>query len=542
MSLSALLGVKASDVQSRQASHALHVTAMTHDILKALPLPAALMDGEGTLLAINPALKDALFAGADQSLGDIAVGYDKGSCVRLTGAGRSLELDVTALESGGYLAIVGSGHTPATALPPYRLDTLTGLPDRSVLKPLFKQLHASAENEKCALLLIDLDRFKNVNDTLGHPVGDALLVQVVERLKSAIRDDDTLLRLGGDEFVLIQRSANQPEAAESLAKRLIDLVSRSYMLDNHAVGIGASIGITVQHIQHADADTLLKNADLALYHAKQSGRGQYHFFEPAMAQAASRKRALEDDLRNAIALKQFEVHYQPLAELSDKTITGVEALVRWQHPHKGLIPPDDFIPLAEETGLIIQIGEFVLNEACQAAAKWPGTPVIAVNVSALQIETPGFVDTVKAALMRSGLAPERLEIEITESLMIHNTEQALAVLEDLKALRVRIVMDDFGTGYSSLSHLRAFAFDKVKIDRSFIASMGANTNTDGVIQAIVDLGLTLGMKTSAEGVETEHQLEQLKLQGCCQVQGYFISRPLNEADMAALLAGHHTSP
>lgn len=380
----------------------------------------------------------------------------------------------------------------------------------------------------CALLLIDLDRFKNVNDTLGHPVGDKLLVQVVDRLKSAIREEDTLIRLGGDEFALIQCGAVQPAASDSLAKRLIDLVSRTYLIDQHVINIGASVGISVQDIAEASIDKLLKRADLALYHSKGNGRGQHHFFEEQMEQAALTRRDTEAALRKAIVLRQFEVHYQPLADLENQAILGAEALVRWKRPGQGLVPPDEFIPLAEETGLIVAIGDFVLQQACQAAAAWPNTYSIAVNVSPVQVLSPNFIETVRNALKRSSLAPERLEIEITENLLFSDAEAALVVLNQVKTLGVRIVMDDFGTGYSSLSYLRSFPFDKVKIDRSFVSNMDGSQESMGISQAIVDLGISLGMNTTAEGVETNEQLQQLKEQGCDEIQGYLISKPVTK--------------
>lgn len=497
-------------------------------------MPAALISDTHTVLHMNAALTQSMGKGVAAS--EISVVPSGEGTARLSAGTRNTILEMRPLDGGGFLALEVDDAAGGDALALYKVDTLTGLPDRSVLDPLFRQLKASAHEADCALLLIDLDRFKNVNDTLGHPVGDALLIQVVERLQSATRDDDTLLRLGGDEFALIQTNAPQPQAANALAQRLIDLVGRTYLLDGSVINIGASIGISVQKVQDADATNLLKCADLALYHSKENGRGQHHFFEAAMEEAAINRREMEGELRRAIALRQFVIHYQPLADLEDRRITGVEALVRWRHPTKGLVAPDDFIPMAEETGLINQIGSFVLQKACITAAKWPSLQILAVNVSVVQIETEGFVDIVKAALKRSGLAPERLELEVTESLMLNNMEQALAVLEDLRALGVRIVMDDFGTGYSSLSYLQSFPFDKVKIDRSFISQLDQNEETANIIKAIVDLGVTLGMKTTAEGVETQDQLDQLKNRGCSEIQGYLISRPLTETDLTALLA------
>lgn len=522
----------------RRAPHTSARKVCAAEIINALPLPAALFDHERCLIQVNPAMFAMLRPsddGQSLTLEDVAVTFSSDTHASASAGAGSVDVTLHPLESAGYIGILPTTDDSRLALPPHQIDTLTGLPDRSVLDPLFKTVRSDAKEGTCALLLIDLDRFKNVNDTLGHPAGDALLMQVVERLKSTIREEDTLLRLGGDEFALIQVGACQPDAADGLAKRLVDLVSRTYLLDGQVVNIGASVGIAIEEVKDADAARLLKAADLALYYAKENGRGQHHFFDPAMEEAASLRRELEGDMRKAIVLRQFEVHYQPLADLSDETITGVEALVRWKHPTKGMIQPDDFIPLAEETGLIIKIGELVLQKACQFAATWPDEQLIAVNISAVQIETEGFVETVKDVLTRSGLAPNRLELEVTESLMVNNMQGALGVLEQLKAIGVRIVMDDFGTGYSSLSYLQSFAFDKVKIDRSFIANLNENDETANIVKAIVDLGMTLGMKTTAEGVETKAQLDQLKAKGCDEVQGYHISHPLAESDLTALL-------
>jgi len=504
-------------------------------VLEALPNPAIVFRPNSALEYANPGFCAAFDASFSDLQASATLQFDGSGSVRVTRGADEITMRVKHLPGDLLMALGEAAYEDDGILPPYRLDTLTGLPDRSILDPLFKQLSSSKESGSCALLMIDLDRFKNVNDTLGHPVGDALLVKVVERLKSTVREQDTLLRLGGDEFALVQCGARQPEAAETLAQRLIDLVSRTYLIEDHVVNIGVSIGVSVQKSAAAEATSLLTSADLALYRAKENGRGQYYFFEPALARAAFKKRELETELRRAIALRQFEVHYQPLADLADNKITGIEALVRWRHPQRGLLLPEEFLPVAEDTGFITQIGDFVLNKACMAAVNWPNEQVLAVNLSPVQIENETVVDSVKAALARSGLPPHRLEIEVTENLMIGDMAKALDVLNQLKALGVRIVMDDFGTGYSSLRYLQAFPFDKVKIDRSFIARLNKDRNTNSIIRTIVDLGFTLGMKTTAEGVETQEQLEALKLEGCNEVQGYLISRPLDEDGISALL-------
>jgi diguanylate cyclase (GGDEF)-like protein len=415
-------------------------------------------------------------------------------------------------------------------------DALTDLPNRVQFREeMTEALSNVAEGEKVAVLYIDLDHFKDVNDTFGHPIGDVLLRQVSERLRGCVRPSDAVARLGGDEFAVIQTAANQPVSATAMANRIIKELAVPFDLDGHQAIIGASIGISVAPDDGDDADQLLKKADIALYRAKEDGRGAYRFFEPEMDARMQRRRALELDLRRALALNQFEVHYQPLLNLENNEISGFEALVRWRHPERGMVQPNDFIPLAEETGLIGPIGNWVLNQACGDAIKWPEHVKIAVNLSPVQFNKTLVLDVI-SALSKSGLAPNRLELEITETVLMQDTDSTIAMLNQLRDLGVRIAMDDFGTGYSSLGYLRKFPFDKIKIDRSFINDMDEKTDSIAIVRAVTGLGATLGISTTAEGVETVEQLRRLRLEGCTEAQGFLISKPRPASELADLLS------
>ena len=381
------------------------------------------------------------------------------------------------------------------------------------------------------LLLIDLDRFKPVNDTLGHPIGDALLEKVADRLRSCVRATDTVARIGGDEFVVLQTATAGMQSTQLLANRIVDLVSRAYIIEGQLLSIGASVGIAVAPEDAVSADQLLRNADLALYRAKVDGRGTYRFFEPEMDARMQARRKLELDMRQALARREFQLHYQPQLSLENNTLVGCEALIRWMHPQRGSIPPIDFIPLAEEVGLIVPIGEWVIRQACRDAADWPAQMSVAVNVSPAQFKSERLIDTVLSALSFSGLSPARLEIEITEGVLLQESEKTLRTLHQLRDLGVRVSMDDFGTGYSSLSYLRSFPFDKIKIDRSFILDMAKQADGNAIIRAIAGLGKSLGMTTVAEGVETAEQMERIRAEGCTDVQGYLISRPIPLDDL-----------
>lgn len=418
-------------------------------------------------------------------------------------------------------------------------DALTGLANRTSFMPEIARAALDGA-QSAALLMVDLDRFKSVNDTLGHPIGDALLRKVADRLRASLRATDAVARLGGDEFAVLQTGVAQPAGAETLAKRLVEVIGRPYVVDGHMIDIGASIGVALSD-GCADADALVKQGDIALYRAKLGGRGRYTFFENRMDREMQERRALELDLRRALALRQFELHYQPQMELETRRITGVEALIRWRHPTRGLVSPNDFIPLAEETGLIIPIGEWVLRQACADAAGWSDDVAVAVNVSAKQLASTKLVDAVSDALARAGMPATRLEIEITESVLMSDLACCLSALHKLRELGCRVSMDDFGTGYSSLSYLRSFPFDKIKIDQSFVRSGEVEKNA-GIIRAITAIGKHLGMTTIAEGVETVTQLGSMQQEGCGSVQGFLISRPVPVDEVSPLLDRLRRSP
>ncbi len=416
-------------------------------------------------------------------------------------------------------------------------DTLTDLPNRVFFREQLDAALARAakRGETVATLCLDLDGFKGVNDTLGHPVGDALL-RIVGDILNELAADGVVSRLGGDEFAIILAGHADPDRPRALAQAIVDRLRRPLIADGHQIATGASIGIALGPVDGGDADTILKNADLALYGAKQDGRGTFRFFEAALDAAARRRRQMELDLRGALALGQFSLDFQPIYDLKADRIGGFESLLRWHHPERGRIPPAEFIPVAEDTGLIVAMGEWVIHEACRQAAAWPDHLRVAVNVSPLQFRTPGFASTIFQALARSGLAPGRLEVEITESVFLEGADPTVALLHRLRALGIRIALDDFGTGYSSLSYLRSFPFDKLKIDRSFVIPIALDRSAAAIVHAIVDLAAALGMETTAEGVEDEAQLAELKRQGCGGIQGYLFSRPIPSADLGPLLA------
>jgi diguanylate cyclase (GGDEF)-like protein len=407
-----------------------------------------------------------------------------------------------------------------------RHDALTDLPNRILLRD--RLAHALAElppDKRLAMLYLDLDHFKGVNDNLGHQVGDELLKTVAERLQSCIREVDTVARVGGDEFAIIHTGIDQPNDAAMLARRICEAIREPCELHGHAVMVETSIGIALAPGDGSDPTELLKNADMALYRAKADGRGTYRFFEPAMDAGMKARRTLELALRMALANGEFELHYQPLVNLDDRRITSCEALIRWQHPERGLIPPAEFIPIAEEIGLIVPLGEWVLRQACIDAMKWPADIKVAVNLSPIQVMNQNLVAVVVGALAAAGLPANRLEVEITESVLMQNSDATLATLHRLRALGVKISMDDFGTGYSSLSYLRSFPFDKIKIDRCFISGLATGDDSVAIVLAIAGLAKHLGIATTAEGVETKQQLQQVKALGCSEMQGFLFSPP-----------------
>ncbi len=417
-------------------------------------------------------------------------------------------------------------------------DHLTGIGNRALFESrLDKALeHLVAEDvTSLTLFFLDLDRFKVVNDTLGHAVGDALLRLVSERLGRSLRESDTLARLGGDEFAILLASSPGKDSAADLATRIIDLIQRPYLIDGSVINVGASIGIAVAPEDGTTRDQLLKSADLALYQSKAAGRGVFHFFQPAMQERAQQRRSLELDLRKALVLRQFELHYQPQIDVETETVIGLEGLLRWRHPKRGLVAPADFIPLAEELGLAIPIGEWVLKTACREATRWPDSVTIAVNVSPLQFEMGKFAGTVEKALNAAGLAGSRLEIEVTESILLRDGQTVLATLKALRALGVRVAMDSFGTGVASLSQLVNFPFDKIKIDRSLIALHQGDTKNRAIVRAISALGHSLGISTLAEGVETAEHLAHVRSDGCHSVQGFYYSKAVPSSELAELV-------
>jgi diguanylate cyclase (GGDEF)-like protein/PAS domain S-box-containing protein len=416
-------------------------------------------------------------------------------------------------------------------------DGLTGLPNRNLLRQQMDDLllHTRRSSEKVAVLVLGLDNFKAVNDTLGHGVGDKLLRGVAKRLRSTLREEDALARLNSDEFAIVQSGVTRPEEAVLLARRLLEAIADPYLLDGHSVVVGASIGIAMSPGDGDESERLLKNADMALSRAKNDFRGTFSFFEAEMDARAQVRRKIELDLRDAIQNEQLQPHYQPLVDLSTGRITGFEALVRWPHPERGMISPGEFIPVAEETGLINPLGGLMLRRACMDAALWPDDVRVAVNLSPLQFRTGNLLALVMDALKHSGLPARRLELEITETLLLEKSSQVLATLHALRALGVRISMDDFGTGYSSLSYLRSFPFDKIKIDQSFVRDLGSNREAQAIVRSIISLGMGLGVTITAEGVETEAELSCLRTEGCHEGQGFLFSRARPNAEIVGLL-------
>ncbi len=413
-------------------------------------------------------------------------------------------------------------------------DALTGLANRAALIEKIEDTCARHRRwgDKFNVLMVDLDRFKQVNDTFGHPAGDELLKLVAERLKATLRETDVLARLGGDEFAIVQVNDVDPgDAAETLATRIIGLIAEPFVIDGNAVNIGTSIGIALAPEHGIHADELLKMADLALYHAKSVGRNRSAIFEPTLGRAAAEKHILENEVRRALAQNKFEVHFQPIVDTKTFKISCAEALIRWWHPEKGLIPPDQFIPLAEESGTILQIGEWVLQAACQEAVQWPSSVKVAVNLSTVQLRSANMLDNIICVLAETGLPPERLELEVTETALIEYGAESLAMLRKLKNLGITVALDDFGTGYSSLNQLTMFPFDKIKIDKLFTRNITNRPDCAAIISAVLALAEGLGIETTAEGVETPEQLQILRLAGVSSVQGYLIQRPCPASEL-----------
>ncbi len=418
-------------------------------------------------------------------------------------------------------------------------DALTGLPNRKLFSEQLEQaLKRVRRGERLAILYIDLDHLKRVNDTLGHPVGDKLLKGVADRLRACVRDIDLVARLSGDEFAIIQSSLGRPSDAADLAMRAREAIHEPFCLDGHEVTVDISVGISIAPNDATDLNELLKTADIALYEAKNTGRGTYCFYQSEMNERMQTRSKLERDLQSALTNGEFELFYQPIVNLKDNKIKTFEALLRWRHPERGLVSPTEFISIAEETGLIVPLGEWVLRTACAEAAKWPDDINIAVNVSAIQLTSKSLINVVIGAIASAGLPANRLILEITESVFLENTSANLATLKSVHKLGVRFAMDDFGTGYSSLGYLLSFPFSKIKIDRSFISGLPDKTESRAVVRAIADLARNLNMRVVAEGVETAEQREQARMLGCTDIQGYLISAPRPAAEIHEYFLPH----
>jgi diguanylate cyclase (GGDEF)-like protein len=414
-------------------------------------------------------------------------------------------------------------------------DALTDLPNRVLFREqIERELKRTGRGEQFALLYIDVDEFKGINDSLGHHVGDDLLKAVAGRIRSCIRETDLVARLGGDEFAVIQTAVRNTDEVVEFVTRIQEAIRQPYQCLGHELSTDASIGVALAPQDGTDLDQLIKNADLAMYGAKADGRRTYRFFEPAMDASAKARLAMEQDLRQALADGSFEIHYQPLVDLRRDEVTGCEALLRWRHPERGMISPAEFIPVAEDTGLINELGEWVLRTACAEAASWPDHIRLAVNVSPVQLKCQTVALKIAGALAASGLAPRRLELEITEAVLIRDDEAALAILHQLRAIGVRIALDDFGTGYSSLSYLKRFPFDKIKIDRCFVSDVAEIDGSSAIVQAVVNIAASRNMTTTAEGVETLEQREILRKLGCTEMQGYLFSAAKPGAEVRKL--------
>jgi len=455
--------------------------------------------------------------------------------------GRSIQLVNRPLANGGWVAtqedITERRRAEQKIAHLAHYDALTDLPNRvSFREQLQQELERTRRGEQLAVLYIDIDEFKSVNDSLGHPAGDELLKAVASRLQSCIRETDFVARLGGDEFAIVQTGIKQPNDVVELVKRIYEAIREPHECLGHQVATDASIGIALAPNDGTELDQLLKSADLAMYGAKADGRRTYRFFEPQMDACVRARRTLELDIRQAIAEGAFELHYQPIVNLGSNEIVGCEALLRWNHPVRGMISPAEFIPIAEETGLILQIGDWVLTTACAEATNWPPGIKLAVNVSPVQFRSHAFSLKVANALATTGLSAGRLELEITEAVLIRDDEAALAMLQHLRAIGVRIALDDFGTGYSSLSYLQRFPFDKIKIDRCFVNDIAEAEGSSSIVQAVINIARARNMTTTAEGVETERQREMLLSFGCTEMQGYLFSPAMPVAKIRMLLS------
>jgi diguanylate cyclase (GGDEF)-like protein/PAS domain S-box-containing protein len=455
--------------------------------------------------------------------------------------GRTIRVAEQVLPDGGWVAthedITERRRVEAKIAHLALHDVLTNLPNRALFRQwLQRALGELAPGERLAVLYLDLDNFKSINDTLGHPLGDQLLQAVAGRLRRSVRADDYVARLGGDEFAIIQAKIKRPSEAGRLATQIRDAIMAPYRLADHHVVVETSIGIALFPHDGVDSDRLLRSADMALYAAKAGGRGTDRFFEREMGARMTRRRALEIDLRAALKKGELELHYQPIVDLKHDKITSCEALLRWTHPSRGAVSPCEFVPIAEESGVILDLGEWVIRKACGDAVRWPNDVKVAVNISPIQLRRQDLAALIVKALDATGLPANRLEIEVTEAILIQETAATLAALHRLRELGVKIALDDFGTGYSSLSYLRKFPFDKIKIDKSFIGELSDESRSAAIVQAVTHLANALSMSTTAEGVETQQQRRIAEASGCSEIQGFLFSPARHPKDLAELLS------
>ncbi len=446
----------------------------------------------------------------------------------------SVTISCEALESGGYALLLNNNQNLVAKK---NLDSLTNVLNREGFAEKLEEICklAMESGEPVSLLYLDLDRFKHVNDTYGHETGDQVLISVTDRIKEEIRATDIFARLGGDEFAIIQTNSPQPSGSRTLGRRIIESVSKPIHLNGHDVSVGVSVGMSIFPYDAESASELLQISDLAMYSAKASGRNQMRYFEPAMSERLNARRTLETDLLRGLEHDQFELYYQPVKDVANDQIVAIEALIRWNHPELGMVSPDQFISVAEESGLIVQLGEWVLRQACEEAVQWPGDVRVAVNVSTVQLRDRRFASLVLDVLRETGLAPHRLELEITESALVADVDLTIAILKELRDNGVKIALDDFGTGYSSINYLRRFPFDKIKTDRSFVSGATSDSESAALVRMIAALGVSLSVATTAEGVETQSEIDMVREAGCSQIQGYALSRPVPSSELAKLL-------
>jgi diguanylate cyclase (GGDEF)-like protein len=460
--------------------------------------------------------------------------------------GRTLDLTLQPMSNGGAVVlfedVTERKITQARINELARFDSLTGLPNRTEFHERAEDILSSAPSSSCAMMFVDLDQFKQVNDTLGHAVGDRLLRAVAERLLTTTSLTDLVARFGGDEFVVLLRPATDRGYVAGIARAIIEDLSKPYQIGDHQIGIGASIGIAIVSENCVDIGSLLRNADMALYQAKAEGRNTWRFFETELEIKAQSRRNLEFDLRRAFDRNEFELHFQPIYNLAKKKFSSCEALIRWNHPTRGKVPPAVFVPVAEEMGLILQMDDWVLRNACSACAAWPTDVRVAANISALHFRDRQVVESVRTALRESQLAPHRLEIELTETALVQNIQMTRSVLTELRQIGVRISLDDFGTGYSSLSYLNSLPFNKIKIDRSFLRGLEREGRALKLLNGITRLSADLGLLVVMEGVETEEEFKLITdYTAVDEIQGFLLSRPASNKEVSALFNGRKLS-